>query len=887
MDTGLSRQQSARVERVYFGSADRASHRIDHRDSGQGEQDPINHHCFPECVNPVLGRLLSQFKMDKVYVRGEGCYLYDRDGVRYLDFLAQYGALPFGFNHPKIWRAVEAVRDRLEPSFVQPSYLAAAGELARRLIEVAPAGMQYVTFANSGAEAIEAAIKLCKSSTGREGILSASNGFHGKTLGALSATDNKKYQAKFGAPVAGYAYVPYGDIEALEKALTGGYYAAFLVEPIQGEGGIVEAPAGYLAQASAICRATGTLMVMDEIQTGLGRTGNMFASELEGVRPDVITLAKALGGGLIPIGACLCRKEVYNDDFALKHTSTFAGNALGCRVALAAIDLLEENDRALIRQVAENGARLKQRLYDLQAKYPHIIKTVRGRGYMLGIQFGINRHNYPHSFLGCLGETEVLTALVVSYMLNFERVRLGYTLNQDGVLRIEPPLIATWGDCTFFLEAFENTITKLDRRNTALFTAHITGRNIDTDDTVGQTPVKQRRLRAAADDGRFAFILHPLTESNYAELDASLSVLSDQQLRRLGRCMADNFDPFVIGEARIISDCGKSAYGEFIIVPRTAEELVCMSSSDALPEIDKACKLAQERGAKIIGLGAYTSIVTRGGLYLANTGLPALTTGNSYTAITSKQCIEATLQQQGRELSQSIVAILGASGSIGRAVSILLAEDAKALVLIGNPAHPITSRRRLLEVAADILQRLWQLRLQGCEFREGSLARHISPLLPPSEVKIPKPGWARLAEGIIAGTGVIRTTCDIQSGVREADVVVTATSAVNEILREHHLKRRAIVCDISRPSNVYRSLSHTQTNAVVFDGGVVRLPHGSMLSFNFDLQPGLVYACMAETMLLALDHQYQDTSLGIDVNMDQALQLGRLAHRHGFRIALD
>jgi acetylornithine/succinyldiaminopimelate/putrescine aminotransferase len=321
--------------------------------------------------------------MDKEYVEGRGCYLCDKEGRRYLDFLAQYGALPFGYNNPKIWEALRGVEERYEPSFVQPSYLVAAGQLAKRLVSIAPAGYAYATFTNSGAEAVEAAIKLCIAHTKRKCILSTVNGFHGKTLAALSATGRSKYQRDFNAPVDGYAYVPYGDLGALERALVDKRYAAFLVEPIQGEGGIIEPPPGYLSEALALCRAAGTLMVMDEIQTGLGRTGTMFASEYEGVAADVMTLAKALSGGLVPIGACLYRGNLYNEQFALKHTSTYAGNAIACRVALAALDILEENDRELIQAVSHNGARLKSALIELQSQYPDIIQEVRGRGYML------------------------------------------------------------------------------------------------------------------------------------------------------------------------------------------------------------------------------------------------------------------------------------------------------------------------------------------------------------------------------------------------------------------------------------------------------------------------------------------------------------------------
>jgi acetylornithine/succinyldiaminopimelate/putrescine aminotransferase len=258
-------------------------------------------------VTPYKGFLYQRLALDKTYVRGEGCYLFDADGTRYADFIAQYGALPFGHDPEPIWRALETVRRESRPNLVITSISPAAGELAERLIAVAPSGLGHVVFTNSGAEAVEAALKLARCRTGRFGILSARNGFHGLTLAGMSATDTEFFQRGFGAPAPGFAYVPFGDVEALEGMLKArpDYFAAFLVEPIQGESGIHVAPAGYLKAALDLCRRFGTLLVLDEVQTGLGRTGSLFACEAEGVTPDIVTLAKALGGGLIPIGACL------------------------------------------------------------------------------------------------------------------------------------------------------------------------------------------------------------------------------------------------------------------------------------------------------------------------------------------------------------------------------------------------------------------------------------------------------------------------------------------------------------------------------------------------------------------------------------------------------
>lgn len=795
-------------------------------------------HPYLTFVNPRLGRTLAQLALDKEYVRGEGCYLFEAEGRRYLDFLAQYGAAPFGFNHPRIWSAVEAMRDRMEPNLVQPSLLTAAGALAELLVSVAPEGLNRVTFANSGAEAVEAAIKLCRSATGRHKILAASNGFHGKTLGALSATNKPKYQEPFGAPAPGFDYVPFGDAAALRRKLEDRSYAAFLVEPIQGEGGIVEPPQGYLRDVAQICRETGTLFVADEIQTGLGRTGEMFACTSEGVSPDVMTLAKALGGGMAPIGAVLAREEHVTDDFAFLHTSTFAGNAFACRVGIAAVELLLEDNRRLVRDVSGNGDYLRERLRNVQRRHPELIAEVRGRGYMLGVKFGVTRESFPSSLLGCLGETESFTPLIVSHMLNVHGVRVGYTLNDGGILRIEPPLTAGLEECEMFLGALEKTLQALSRRDMALFTAHFTG--FDSSSEPAPSPIRPRasKARRDANEGRFAFLLHPLTTRNYADADESLQRLSDSQLHKLAECVSENVEPFVAGEGVIESAAGRRAYGEFIVVPHTAADLMAMTHREAISTIRSAAELARDRGAQIIGLGGFVSVATRGGLYLKGSGLPALTTGNSYTAVAARLSIEEAMSDAGQSLSNSRVSVLGATGSIGRALALMLARRVRHLTLIGNPAHPVESMRRLSKVAA-----------------ETGFANRIS------------------------------LTCSGADCLRQSDLIVTATSATGELIQSDDIRPGAVVCDISRPWNVSRHIRETRRDATILDGGVVRLPGESGLSFRLDIEDGLVYACMAETMLLALEHRYTDTSLGLDLDLRQLADLEALADRHGFRVA--
>lgn len=858
---------------------------------------PRREHPFRTKVNPELGRALAQVSMDKSFVRGEGSWLWDEEGRQYLDFLAQYGALPFGFNPTRIWAALNAVQASGEPSFTQPSFLNAAGELAQRLLAVAPPGMSYVTFGNSGAEAVEAAIKLCRSTTGRRGILSATNSFHGKTLGALSATDKEKYQTPFGAPVAGFDYVPYGDLEALRRALSTGRYAGFLIEPVQGEGGIVEPPAGYLRAARKACREAGTLFVADEIQTGLGRTGAMFACCELGITPDIMTVAKALGGGLMPIGACLSTAAAYNEDFALKHTSTFAGNTLACRAGLATLDLLEENERALISHVAENGARLKEALLDLKRRFPNQIGEVRGRGYLLGLRFNIDRHSAADGLLGYLGEQEAFTLLLASHLLHVEGVRVGCTLNQGGVLRIEPPLTATWDECLFLLRALERLLLRLERRDMAVLTAQVTGLDLEMLEaseleappaeiaaTVPQA--RHRRNGYQPDDGRFAFLVHPLAWKDYSDLDSTLSVLFEDQLAKLSSAIADNFDPLVIGETRIIGKNGKAAYGEFILVPRRAEELKAMSHGEAVTEIRQAVQMGQKRGAKIIGLGAYTSVVTQGGLSLKGAGLPPLTTGNSYTVVASRQTVRLAAAERGWRLPERTVAVVGAGGAIGQALSILLSRDAGRLILLGNPAHAEESRQRLLQVAGRIVWSLNQMR-NGSAFPRGSVASLVSDLNLTLPAKPDRASLLRLGEELVGRTDSVLVSVDADSMLPEGEIVVCCTSTTERMVRDDCLRPSAVVCDVSRPSNVGEEVRRRRPDVMVLDGGVIRLPGDSSLGFNASLAEGHAYACMAETMMLAMEQRYQDMSLGFDLPLEQVLEMERLADELGFQVVLE
>ena len=842
---------------------------------------------YTRYVNPHLGEMLESIKLDQKYVRGEGCHLFDDQGNRYLDCIAAYGALPFGHNPEQIWAAINEFRESAEPSFIQPSALEAAGELARRLVEIAPEGLEYVTFANSGAEAVEAAIKLCRSATGRPGILATENSFHGKTFGALSATGNSAYQSAFYAPAENFQHIPFGNPAALEKELKArpDYYAAFLVEPIQGEGGIVEPPAGYLLKAKEICRKYGVLLVFDEVQTGLGRTGTLFACEQEKVSPDVIVLAKALGGGIMPIGACLCTEEAYSEDFGLKHSSTFAGNSLACRVGLRVLDLLTANNKALLREVRARGELLKKGLQELQEKHPRQIKAIRGRGLMLGIEFNLDREHFPGSLLGVMAEQELLTPAISSYLLNVEKIRVAPTLNGNTVIRIEPPLTISEGQCKEALKGIESMLEVLGQGSTARFLSYLI-RPQNGEKFPPYTPYMAKKVEPSGkpEEGRFAFLIHALDLKSYHQFDSSLLAFSEDELAELTGRFTGMIEPFVAGKTIITSAAGKRAYGEFIALPRTTDEFVQMPRSQALVELKAAVALARERGARIVGLGAFTAVASMGGLYLKNEKIP-ITTGNSYTVVSAVDAVNTATEKLHIDRSQTTAAIVGAAGSIGRGISLLLSETVPRLILIGNPNNQ-TSSDRLHLVAAEIYRYQSALLQQGRTLKPGSMGRLLADCKELPAPDAPMDDFEAYVDGEGRRRGLIEFSTDIDAVLAKADIVISATSATEKVIHAGNLKTGAIVCDISRPANVSEEVDAARPDVLVIDGGVIEVPGLPSLGWDFGFEEGLAYACMVETMMLALEQRYKHYSLGSSgVNLESILQTRYWAAEHGFKLA--
>ena len=376
---------------------------------------------YEKYLNPGLASLVRFMGFESVEVEAEGCLVRDAHGNEYLDCLGGFGVFSFGHRHPKIVAAVREQLDR-QPLSSRLLFSEQQGRLAELIAQHAPGDLQFSFFTNSGTESIEGALKLARLATGKTGFIAFDNAFHGKSLGSLSAGGREIYRQKFAPLVPGFTHVPFGDADAVAAAINEDT-AAVVVEPIQGEAGVIVPPADFLPRVQELCRANDVLLIADEVQTGMGRTGRTWAVDHYGVEPDIMTLAKALGGGVMPVGAIVGTARVFEPlvENPLLHSSTFGGNPLACAAGCAAFGVLHEEN--LAARAAEQGEKLLAALREVAEDHSEWILAVRGKGLMIGVEF---RH-------------EDVGGLVIAGMAQ-RHVIAAYTLNNPSVIRFEPPL---------------------------------------------------------------------------------------------------------------------------------------------------------------------------------------------------------------------------------------------------------------------------------------------------------------------------------------------------------------------------------------------------------------------------------------------------------------
>ncbi len=417
---------------------------------------------YAEHVNPVWVKLLNALGMNVEYERCGGAELFTRDGRVILDCLSGYCVHNVGHNHPFVVAELVAELQRQSPAMLQSNVVEEAGALGRVLCEHAGGKVSKVFFCSSGSEGVETVIKFARAHTGRTALVYASGAFHGLTCGALSLMGSEFWRESFGPMLADTHEVPFGDLKAMEKLLAAKKVAAVILEPIQAEAGIVLPPEGYLAEVQRLCRKHGALFVLDEVQTGMGRTGRFLAGQRYGVEPDMIVMAKALSGGLVPCAAVLMTDAVYRSVFhslrrAFIHTSTFSENALAMRAGLATIEVLDRE--GLTERGERLGRSFRERLREALAPF-EMVREVRGEGMLTGIEF------QPPRSLGMRLSFEAFKAIhaglfgqvLVMRLFKDKNILTQICGNHFMVLKVAPPLMVEEAQLDYILDSIRDVV---------------------------------------------------------------------------------------------------------------------------------------------------------------------------------------------------------------------------------------------------------------------------------------------------------------------------------------------------------------------------------------------------------------------------------------------
>jgi acetylornithine/succinyldiaminopimelate/putrescine aminotransferase/predicted amino acid dehydrogenase len=806
--------------------------------------EPVRSDDFYQMIKPQLCGLLDLLRIGVVFERGQGDYLYHtRDGeeVPVLDLVGGYGSLLFGHNHPVLVAEAQRLLGEGRPIHSQGSRHALAGRLASELTRRA-GGDYRVVFTNSGAEAVEAAMKHAILETGSRTFIALEKGFHGKTLGAVQLTANQDYREPFLIDGLTVHRVRINDVAHLEQTFARtGSIAGLIFEPIQGEGGVREMTPEFAQRAAALCSARGAPLIADEIQTGMGRTGTFLACEALGVKPDYITLSKALGGGLAKISATLIRRDRHVDKFDVLHTSTYAEDDYSSGVSLKALELLDD---AALGECKRKGDRLLKGMRDLMAAYPDIIVDVRGRGLMIGVEFRRFLDD-PSFLLRLLTNQDDLLFVVVGYLFNVHRIRVAPTLSDPQTLRLEPSMLISDDDIDRCLRVFEEVCAMLRAHDAVGLTRffiegpersdhELTRVTSDTKFFIHDEPPYWKR-ELDPPPLKVSWLFHMIDADDLVSLEPDAARLTYEERERFLRHFAPRANPLVMSSFDVQSTMGAKVRFYAIALPFTSNQMKqWLDDSNFFRvrhSIDKAIKVARFIGCDVIAMGQYTSIVTRNAttLQLPHVGL---TTGNSYTIALALEAVERAVSERQIDQSAATLAIVGASGNIGQTCAEILAPRFGRTVLLGS-SKPSAIRRL------------------------GALQ-------------------ARLPRASVEPDA---------TALRQADVVLAAANAPTPFLAPDLFADNAIVCDLSVPAAVRPEVRDVRPDVLLIGGGIARLPFGEDHGIlGFPLPPGQVYGCMAETMLLGLEGVRDATFTGM-LPAEHVYRLAAMAKRHGFTLA--
>jgi len=945
---------------------------------------------YAKYVKKAVAEVLDATGQAVYYHRGEGNTLYYRDGdgaeVPVLDLLGGYGALILGHNHPQIIAEAHRLLGQGVPLHAQFSLREPAGELAGRLNEiVAPqtGGEAFnVTFANSGAEAVEAAIKhaeldrvmrletllddidghlsaaeqqvrkglasipadlfahseirdyvfdtrnfaelragvtsynATQLATRRPVFVALERSFHGKLLGSVQMTYGKVFRRPFQFLGLKVRFVPAerpdlldqivaeeqatlydlevaeGVVKLVERPLP--VFSAFIVEPIQGEGGINCLSAEFGRHLRKTCNQLECPLIIDEIQSGMGRAGAFLASSLIGLRGDYYTLSKSLGGGVAKISATLIRRSRYRWEFSLLHSSTFAEDEFSSRIGLKVLDLLEADGGAAYGRISQLGAGLLAIFQRIRDDFPDIIVDVRGKGLMLGVEFA-KQSAAASQILRTAAAIDSMGYLIAGYLLRVEGIRVAPPASSPNVLRIEPSMLLEEADLARVDAAFRRVCAILRHQDTLHFVHPIArpGQPLPRVEVLDFRAATQSAPAAARPAAKVAFINHLISPDWMPDVEPALQGLDEGVLREFVLKMAVDKRVAPYEPVRIRSPLGPEV--DFILYPlcvvseQMAGYLAAGDLADIRDDIQDRLDTAKADGCEVAGLGMYTSIVTNNCAALRADGI-GLTSGNALTIAMGLDAVEQASAETGLALPGATVAVVGATGNIAATYAALLGGLAGRVVLVGSGRDG--SKNRLLRTAQGIYAEIWQSLAANPHAPAGALAAAVRELVLVQSWLASEQDPGREAGRLIAaamdaahGEGAFIALGEGPQATVDAEVVVCAANADRPFLDERSFREGAVICDIAVPNNVVPGLAQRRPDLRYLQGGIVATPNGESLhtTARAFLQAGQLFACMAETAVLGLSGIRHHYSYG-PVSANQVREIGALAKLHGFRL---
>lgn len=890
---------------------------------------------FKHYLKPRLYEMLHSVKIDVQYHKAEGNYLYYFDAtqseIKVLDLLGGYGANLLGHNHPRLVKtAISALQQKL-PFNAQASIRGYASQLAEKLSELVRAntGKNYITnLSNSGAEAVEAALKHaelafvnrllkwkdividhieeCKSKLRHHLIscdphhfkeilndlkaddlnnlddlwffiqeynnhvfnqppvfLAHQKGYHGKTLGALQITEKRDFRFIWDRNRYQSIFLSASDPTILQDAIEENrlYYldlsinskneievikipfvniSACFIEPIQGEGGINIIDESYLKLLQSILKKENIPLIFDEIQSGLGRSGTFMASEPSHIVADYYLFSKSLGGGLVKIAATLIDSEHYQHEFSYIHSSTFADDDYSCLIALKTLEILTENQNKLIDQCRSRGEFFIKKLKALQKQYPSIIKEIRGRGLMIGIEFSQSIDSTSR-LLNLIFEQHLLVYVLTGYLLNEAQIRVAPALSANMTLRIEPSAYITKKEMTYFIEKLAEFCQALLTGNVAKLTRYLmTDRplleSFQPIINVEKPEIFIAHSTSSTTMSKIVFLGHPLQPYDLAKWDAGLHGFTSAELANLLQRCHHLIDPFLNSSHVIRSPLGQHVQLDVMGVFNTAKQMIdafrSNQASDIVGKIKQAIEVACSNGANVIGFGGFTSIVTQNCLAIKKDQV-CLTSGNSLTTIAAYESFLNALKKL--QPSRRVLGIVGAMGNIGKALTELLSPHIEKIILFGRAGH----QARLEKLAHSLVE--------------------------------------------ISGTSIDVAISTNLIDLKKCNLIVSASNSPTPIIHANLLgKGPIIICDVAVPHDVDPSIVRQRDDVYLFQGGLTELPLQQKLEIpGMDVAGNKIYACLGETILLGLSGVTHLNSYG-DLKIADLKYLDLLAKQHGF-----